>query len=212
MPSSQLTNDLARIDWPKFQGLAALLCLPAMAIALVVGLALHFPPAGIVAASGALTVGFGSFRRLQGSRLLPMMLTTVGMFVSASLGTVAGKSHLATILLAGVLGLLYALVIVFSEDGSWIGLQCTIAFLVASAFPALGWHALGRGALVFAGGWLQIILLLVFWRVHSASVRDDLQHCDPFRVVRILWHDLRPVVLRHLDFNRPELRYAARLV
>ena len=80
-----------------------------------------------------------------------MLLTTVGMFFAASLGTLAGQSHPITVVLAGVLGLLYGITIVFSEDGSWIGLQCTIAFLVATAFPAHGWHALLRGGLVFRG-------------------------------------------------------------
>lgn len=110
-----------------------------------------------------------------------------------------------------MLGLLYGITIVFSEDGSWIGLQCTIAFLVASAFPAHGWHALLRGALVFAGGWMQILLLLILWRVRFSSLRDDLHHCNPARVARILWNDLRPVVLKHVTFDRPEFRYAARL-
>jgi hypothetical protein len=116
-----------------------------------------------------------------------------------------------TVLLAGLLGLGYGITTVFSEDGSWIGMQCTIAFLVASAFPASGWHALVRGALVFAGGGMQVILLLLFQRVPFASLRVELRRCYPSGVVAILWHDVRLAVLQHLHFDRPGLRYAARL-
>jgi hypothetical protein len=208
---SQLTDDLTVVEWARFQGLAALLCLPAMALALVAGLKAHYPPAGIVAAGGALTVGFSSFRVLHGSRLLPMLLTSFGMFFAASLGTLSGQSHVVTVLLAGLLGLGYGITTVFSEDGSWIGMQCTIAFLVASAFPASGWHALERGALVFAGGGMQVILLLIFQRIPFASPRMELRRCYPAGVAAILWRDLRVAVLQHLHFDRPGLRYAARL-
>jgi hypothetical protein len=206
-----VTNDLLLVEWPRFHGRAALLCLPAIAIALVVGLEAHYPPAGIVAAGGTLTVGFSSFRALHGSRLLPMLLTSFGMFFAASLGTLSGQSHVVTVLLAGLLGLCYGITTIFSEDGSWIGMQCTISFLVASAFPASGWHALARGALVFAGGGAQVILLLIFQRIPFGSLRMELRHCHPSGVGAILWRDLRVAVLQHFHFDQPGLRYAARV-
>jgi len=211
LPASRLARDLARFDWTKFQGRHAFFCLPAIALALVAGYLSPLPTAGLVAAGGAFTVGLGSFRRLQGSRLLPMILTALGLFIAASLGTLAGQSHTATALLALLFGALYGLTLVYSEDGAWIGLQCVIAFLVATAFPSSGWHALLRGALVLAGGLVQAAALLLFWRARLEAVRDDLRACSPARVVRILWHDVRPTLVRHIDFRRPELRYATRL-
>jgi hypothetical protein len=211
MPRSQLATDLVTLDWSKYQGLGGLLCLPAIAIALGAGYLGHVPAGGLVAAGGAFTVGLGAFRRLQGSRLLPMMLTAAGLFLAASLGTVAGQSHLATALLALALGTLYGLTLVWSEDGAWIGLQCTIAFLVATAFPASGWHALLRGGLVFVGGILQSALLLAFWRARLESVRNDLSRCDPGHVAAFLWEKVAPALWRHVDARRPELRYAVRL-
>jgi hypothetical protein len=211
MPRSQLASDLVTLDWSKYEGFGGLLCLPAIAVALVAGYAGHLPSGGLVAAGGAFTVGLGAFRRLQGSRLLPMMLTAAGLFLAASLGTVAGQSHVVTAMLALALGTLYGLTLVWSEDGAWVGLQCTIAFLVATAFPASGWHALLRGALVLAGGILQSALLLAFWRAQLESVRNDLSRCDPGVVAVFLWEKVRPKLWRHVDARRPELRYALRL-
>ncbi len=211
MPPSPLARDLTRFDWTQEQARGALLCLPAIATALVAGCEAGVPAAGLVSAGGAFTVGLGSFRRLQGSRLLPMILTTVGLGCAATCGTLAGKSHLITGLVALFLGALYGLTLVFSEDAAWVGLQCVIAFLVATAFPASGWHALLRGGFVLAGGLMQAAFLLGLWRAPLEAVKNDFRSCEPGRVLRILWHDVRPTLLRHIDLGRPELRYAARL-
>jgi MFS family permease len=211
MTPSRLARDLTRFDWKKSEGWHALLCLPAIAIALIAGDTGRLPAGGLVAAGGAFTVGLASFRSLQGSRLLPMLLTGAGMFLAAFVGTLAGQSHAVTGLLALLLGILYGLTLVYSEDGAWIGLQCTIAFLVATAFPSSGWHAALRGVLVLAGALLQAVLLLGLWRARLEAVKDDLRSCHPARVMRTLWHEVRPGVARHLDVRRPELRYAARL-
>jgi hypothetical protein len=211
-PPSRLVQDISRLDWSKYAPLAALRCLPAMALALAFGVFVHQPAGGIVVATGTLATGFGSFRKLQGSRLLPMILTGLGMFVAASFGTLAGESSPITIVIAGFLGLLYGLVLLFSEDASWIGLQCTIAFLVASAFPAYGWHALIRGALVLFGGVLQVGFLLMIWEGREVlSIRDDFRNCHPIRVLKILWGEIAPTLLRHVDHRLPQMRYAARL-
>jgi hypothetical protein len=209
-PPSRLVEELSKLDWSRYEPWGALRCLPAMAIALGSGLALHQPAAGIVVATGTLAAGFASFRRLQNSRLLPMILTGLGMFISASLGTLAGACSPVVVVGAGLLGFIYGLVLLFSEDASWIGLQCTIAFLVASAFPAAGWHALLRGALVLFGVVVQVGFLLLFWWGKQRRA-DDLRSCHPFRVLDILWRDIGPALLRQVDHRRPQLRYAARL-
>jgi len=209
-PPSRLVREISRLDWSRYDARSALRCLPAMAIALGFGFLVHQPTGGIVVATGTLAAGLASFRRLQGSQLLPMSLTGVGMFLAAWLGTLAGGSSPLTILIAGLLGFLYGLVLLFSEDASWVGLQCTIAFLVASAFPATGWHALLRGALVLLGDVLQIVSLLLFWP-GKESRRADFRGCHPVRVLKILWSDIAPELLRHVDHRLPQLRYAARL-
>ncbi len=211
-PVPPLSQELSRLDWTHYDPQASARCLPAMALALGLGLYFHQPAAGLVTAGATLSVGFASFRRLQGSRLLQMMLTSLGMAAGASLGTLAGQTQLATILGAGILGFVYGLLLVFSENASWIGLQVVIAFLVASAFPAHGWHAAIRGALVLMGGLLQMGTVLLLWsETRTLSLADDFRSCHPGRIARILQREILPKVLRQVDHRLPVMRYALRL-
>jgi hypothetical protein len=204
------SQEIAKLDWSQFNPWGGARCLPAMVLALGLGLYFHEPAAGMIVAGGTLSVGFSSFRRLQGSRLLQMFLTSFGMSCGATLGTVAGQSHLATTLGAGLLGFLYGLALVFSENASWIGLQGVIAFLVASAFPDHGSHALIRGALVLVGGLLQIGMVVLLSR-DTRSLADDFRGCDPGAVLRHLRTEVWPTMLRQVDHRLPVMRYAIRL-
>jgi hypothetical protein len=210
--TSRLVAELSRFDWTAFDARASARCLVAMAVTLGGGLLLHQPAAGIVATGGALSVGLSSFRKLQGSRLLPMLLTLAGTFAAATLGTVVGRSSPLTIFVSGLLGLLYGLLLLFNEDASWIGLRCVITFLVASAFPAESGHALLRGLLVLLGGTLQATFLLAFWQGREIrSLPGEWRACHPARVLHILWREIAPTLLRHVDHRLPHLRYAVRL-
>ena len=210
--SSQLAREITKLDWSQYRPVTGLRCLPAMAIAIALGLYFHQPAAGLIAAGGTLSVGFASFRRLHGSRLLQMMLTSLGMGCAASLGTMAGQGLLPTILGAGALGFIYGLILIFSENVSWIGLQCVIAFLVASAFPAIGWHALLRGCIVAMGGILQTSVVLILSRsTWSLSLSEDIRGCNPEKFLRIFKKTILPTILSQVNHRLPVMRYAIRL-
>src|SRR5262249_30766748 len=68
----------------------ALICLPAIALSLAIGIVLGQPAAGMVAAGGALSVGFGAFQQLSALRALPMILAAIGMAVSTLVGSALG--------------------------------------------------------------------------------------------------------------------------
>ena len=79
-------------EWTAFAPRAALRCLPAIAIAFAIGLAVRHPAAGMIAAAGAVSVGFGTFHPIGKSKTAPMLLATIGMCVSTLVGTLAGFS------------------------------------------------------------------------------------------------------------------------
>ena len=91
-------------DWSRAQPGAALLCLPAVALSLAVGVAVGRPRVGIMAAAGAFSVGLGSFQQIRGSRRLPMLVAAVGICLSSWIGTLAGLSPALTIALTGLWG------------------------------------------------------------------------------------------------------------
>jgi hypothetical protein len=183
-----------------------------MGLALGLGFYFHVPPAGMIAAGGTLSAGLGSFRRLRGSQLLPMLLTSFGMAGAALAGTMAGHAWAITGGVAGACGFAYGLLLVLSEDASWVALQAIIAFLVASAFPAWGWHGAVRAALVLGGGLLQTMLIFLFWREEGTiSLRRDFRSCHPGEVLALLRDEIWPIVVRQIEQRRPAARYAVRL-
>jgi hypothetical protein len=131
--------------------------LPAIAICLAVGIWLGHPAAGMIAGGGAMTVGFGAKQSIDDSRLLPMLFVSIGMTFAAFLGVVIGYTNYLLVPMAALWGFGYGMLTTREEGYSWVGQQCVITFLVASAFPASIGPACDRALLILAGGGVQVI-------------------------------------------------------
>ncbi|MGA7521151.1 MAG: FUSC family protein [Acidobacteriaceae bacterium] len=152
-----LLRETLLFDWTKWNPRVAWRSVPAMAVALAVGIALGSPRAGLVAAAGAFTAGLGSLHRIRGSCLIPMALATVGMTLATFLGMLLGHESLLFVVLAGVWAATYALLTAMRGGTSWVAQQWTVWFLVSSAFHTDPRSALMRGGLVLAGGLFQTL-------------------------------------------------------
>jgi len=157
----KLTTDTLIFDWSKFHPGAALLCVPAIAISLAVGLSIGHARQGVAAAAGAYSVGFGSFQQLRHSRRTPMLLAAGVMCISSWIGALAGLSGIGAVLACTIWGFLYGTVWTLSPGVVWL--------VISTAYPARGLGALTRGSLVLAGGLLQMFFVLSFWQI-SGSV------------------------------------------
>jgi uncharacterized membrane protein YccC len=80
------------------------------------------------------------------------------MTFSGFFGVLIGHANLLLVVTATLWGFGYGLLTNRPEGYGWVGQQCVITFLVASAFPAPAEAALDRGLLLFSGGALQLIL------------------------------------------------------
>jgi hypothetical protein len=161
-----LTETLREVlhpDWTKFHPRAALRCMPAIALAILVGSFTGHTEWGIMAASGAVSVGFGSYQELGGSRTAPMLFATLGMCVSSWIGALSGQSLLATVAATALWGFLYVTISALGSGQQWIALQSVIWMIISTAYPAPGLHALTRGAFVLIGGLLQLACVKFFW-------------------------------------------------
>jgi hypothetical protein len=161
----KLTKDTLIFDWSKFHPAAALLCVPAIAASLAIGLSTGHPRQGVMAAAGAFSVGFGSFQELHRSRSAPMLVAAVVMCVSSWIGTWAGLSVSGTVLACAAWGFLYATTWTLSPGIVWISLQGVVWLVIATAYPQTGLHALMRGSFVLAGGLLQMLFITGAWRI-----------------------------------------------
>lgn len=163
----KLTQDTLTFDWSKFHPRPALVCIPAVALPLIIGIGTGHATQGMMATAGAFSVGFGSFQELRHSRLAPMLVAAIGMCISSWIGTLAGLSSIATILVSAIWGLLYGSVWTLSPGTAWTALQCLIWLVISTAFPRSGLQALTRGSFVLAGGLLQVSFVLALWRIQG---------------------------------------------
>lgn len=141
-----------------------ILTLP-IALCLVIGIAAGHPAAGMIAAGGAMNTGFGRKQTIAGSYLPPMIYVTLGMAFAGFLGVLIGHHSILMVAAAALLAFGYGMLTSLPGGYGWVGQQCVITYLVASAFPASPLDALGRGALLFAGGILQLVLSSLLLRI-----------------------------------------------
>jgi Fusaric acid resistance protein-like len=160
-------HDALTCDWSRFAPVAALYCLPAILLLLVAGQLTGHRVEGLIAAGGALVVGFGAFQHLTRLRAAPMLLAAAGTSVSAAIGTVVSGIPVVEAGTAGLWGFALGLFTALGTASWWVLLQCAIALVIATTFPADLLHAGERAGLVLAGGMAQIAIVSALWRLSS---------------------------------------------
>ncbi len=86
-----------------------------------------------------------------------MIFVSVGMSFATFVGMVAGHEDVTLVLIASVFGFGYGMLSSRQAGFSWVGQQCVVMLLVASAFPFSARSAGVRAALLFAGGLVQLL-------------------------------------------------------
>jgi hypothetical protein len=115
----------------------------------------------VLAATGAYLVGFGAPLNLFGSRPLLLLVVTLVIGVSAVAGSIAAAHGIAALLLAGALGWLCGRAAERDAATAWIAVQCALAGVIATNYPASLDKAAERAALIFTGGIAQTVVLSV---------------------------------------------------
>ena len=184
----------ASFQWPQHRARAALPCMISIAVCLAAGLFWGNSLAGMVAASGAFSVGMGSFQLLGRSRVAPMMWATLGMAVSTLGGSLIGHAGVAgTIFNAAWAGFGGGMLLALGTGAWWIGLQCGIFAIVAGGYPVGGELAATRAVFILAGGLLQTLFMTGYWRLRATIHPEEAQ--DPFpgfpSALPVLWGALR---------------------
>jgi hypothetical protein len=155
-PVSAYLSDSYVFNWRKQTFASDLIFAIPIAFCLGVGLAVAHPAAGMVAAGGAMTVGFGAKQSIDRSRLLPMIFASLGIAFSTFVGMVAGHRNFVLVAAAAFWAFGYGMLTSREGGYGWVGQQSVVFLLVGSAFPISAKLALARALLVLAGGVVQV--------------------------------------------------------
>jgi hypothetical protein len=120
MATTGLTHELRRVDWDAAEWRSSLLCLPAIAIALIAALTAGHRFAALVIAGSAQSVGFGAFQRRLWFRGGPMVLATLGMALSAAVGELAANLPWLMLVLVTFWAFCYGMSGAISSPASWV--------------------------------------------------------------------------------------------
>jgi hypothetical protein len=132
---------------------------PAIAVALSLGAATGKPLVGVLAAGGAFTVGLGAPLGLRGSNLLLLCLASGAIGAAAVVGSFAAWNDALAVAFAACLGTLCGLALPKGPGVAWIAVQCALAGVVATSYPASLQGAERRAIVIVAGGALQAALI-----------------------------------------------------
>lgn len=157
----------------------------------------------MVAAGGALSVGFGAFQQLSALRALPMILAAIGMALSTLVGSALGAHALPFALLLGLWAGFCGLATTLGAGAWWTVLQWVIAMLVAGSRPGTLVDGAERALLVLAGGGLQVLI------VGAALSLQLLPEAATQPLPRAPLRTAGRLLRRHLSWEAPTGRYAA---
>lgn len=162
-------KDASRIDRTTIEPLYALRSTAGVALPLVIALALRHPLSGVSAALGAMCVGFASRQGVYRTRAAVMILTSAGTALGALVGCLTGGDAALNIATTALWGLACAFIAVLGASANAVGLNSLVAFIVFSQFGFTFEQAGQQAALVFAGGLLQTVLLVLVWPLQRFS-------------------------------------------
>jgi uncharacterized membrane protein YccC len=178
LASSPVLHDVLVFDWKKQTFAADLIFVLPIALCLAIGLGTGHPGAGLIAGGGAMTIGFGAKQQIEESRLLPMILASIGIAFSVFLGMIAGHENAILVPMAALWGFGYGMLTQREAGYGWVGQQCVVTLLVGSAFPFSARAALVRASLLLAGGAIQVVWSSIALRLWGQLRKDlvDLRH------------------------------------
>lgn len=156
-PAAALLSDSIIFHWENQSFRTDWIFVLPVAFCLAVGLAVGHPAAGMIAAGGAATIGYGAKQNIDDSQLLPMIFATLGISVSTFLGMVVGHENFLLVGMAALWGFGYGMLTARDGGYGWVGQQCVVMLVVGSAFPASAEAAADRSLLMLGGGAIQVL-------------------------------------------------------
>jgi uncharacterized membrane protein YccC len=167
--------DALRLNWSGLELRYAVRCTAGIAIPLIVSALAGQPLAGASAAYGALVTGLASRQGVYRTRVGAMLAASAALALSAFAGAATGAFPVLNIALLVVWTLVFGVVGVLGRSAIVVTVNACVAFVVFSNPPYDAGNPAFHALNVFAGGVLQMLLLVLVWPLgHFRTERSTL--------------------------------------
>ena len=203
---SAFMHDAGQLKWVDHNAVGALVCVPVLAVWLVLGIMSGRHKLAGYAVAGAVSLGFGAFQNLGPRRMPPMLLLLTGLGVATWIGSVSvATAWFCHVMIATACGFAFGAVTMLGYGGWWIGLQWMIALVVYGAHPAGPREATRIALAVLAGGASQYTFLLLTRPITGPWFHRQRQ--PPFTVN----NEWKPALRSAIDPAKSSGRYAIKV-
>ncbi|HTZ55104.1 MAG TPA: FUSC family protein [Candidatus Acidoferrum sp.] len=134
-------------------------------VALLAGFATGVPVYAVAAGIGAFSTGFASLQGVYRTRAGTMLGMAFAMALSTAVASLCSHSAELAILALAVWGFGYGMIAALGPGASAIGVNATTALIIFEHFPLPPHVAAMTALIMFAGGLLQTLLLVVLWPI-----------------------------------------------
>ncbi len=159
----KIVADALHLNWSGLEVAFAVRCTIGIAIPLIAGELIGQPLDGASAAYGALVTGLASRQGVYRTRVAAMLTASAVLAVSGYAGAITGPHPVANIALLAVWALVFGIIASIGRAAIVVSVNACVAFVLFSNAPYDVSHAGFHGLMIFAGGALQMLLLVLIW-------------------------------------------------
>jgi uncharacterized membrane protein YccC len=163
----RIIGGITRFDRSKFQLVRGIRYAVGVGIPLFVGIATGQIVVGVAISGGATLIGLTDSGVPYRGRVRAMLIASVAAAVSAFVGEVTSSHDVLAVALLGLWSFGAGMFIALGLPAYFVALMGPLAMVLVASYPADAVHSLEHAGLVFAGGLIQIALVVVLWRIHA---------------------------------------------
>ncbi|HUA07690.1 MAG TPA: FUSC family protein [Candidatus Acidoferrales bacterium] len=161
----RIVTSAFRMDVNAVDPVFSLRCGAGVAVAILAGYATGVPIFAVAAGMGAMSTGFGSLQGLYRTRAATMLQMAFAMAFSTAIAQLCSHSVELGVLALALWGFGYGMIAALGPAEAAIGVNAVIALVIFEHFPQPLPIAVGCVLLMFGGGLLQTLLLVVLWPI-----------------------------------------------
>jgi uncharacterized membrane protein YccC len=158
---------IAHFDRAQFQLVRGIRYALGVGIPLFAGIATGHTIVGIAVSGGATLIGLTDSGIPYRGRVRAMLIASLAAAASTFVGEVTGGYDVVAVVLLALWSFGAGMCIALGLPTYFVALMAPLSMVVVASYPADAVHSIEHAGLVFAGGLVQIALVLVIWRMHA---------------------------------------------